>query len=841
MTETIVKHENIELKCFVCSREMQQGDLAFCLFSERYKPDGTQDTAISEVLSSILSLEILEDGSQSKIICEKCNSRLNKYEELEQQMLEIKYKIIQDFSVTSRLDNGEMQFEIEESFDMAIEEQFEQQADNDPKDLQPDPEQIANNAETSNADLLSLLSNHKGVSESMEDRSVARNNVVIKEENLESEHEEEAYFDPSTGNMVEIMTDGNVDYDQLMDGGTTVQNSIIPNSRSSPNESNVECSEDDNLDTRSFVFFNGLKYMCLICSSESSEEEQTSEYDDVDSVLKHLKDVHDVVAFICEICGEDFTKQENLSQHVQEKHDQSGKDNFNAKVVEERTPYYTFNGENFSCLLCPPDSDAAKTKCVARTMSAHFKAVHNLRVYICDICGIDFKKRMEVTEHVDEVHGGTDDGEFICDTCQRVFTNLRQFRIHKRLHYTSTKSYQCSQCDKKYSSKNLLDEHMNMHTGLRPYKCPICTKDFASKYTLTAHMKIHSERPRPFTCKQCGKAFFSAQNLLQHEKIHTGLKEFVCEVCNKAFGTQHNLEVHKIIHTGYKPFICRTCGKAFARRAEIRDHERTHTGERPFVCDICNMSFAQRSNLTTHKRATHLNDKRYKCEQCDRSFKRRRLLDYHIRASHTGERPYVCVLCNATFVYPEHYKKHLRIHSGVKPYSCEVCGKSFNSRDNRNAHRFIHSDKKPYECLVCGQGFMRKPLLYTHMQQSGHVNDTIIINQPRIMSEPESKKGADENVLIEMVKDELVEEQLIDGPSQYATSADEEIDGVIDDDNSISNEMLEVDLTEVMNTDQFVVRYEGDSEAMQLVQIRTKDETGKDAFAWVNLVSEKDS
>lgn len=109
------------------------------------------------------------------------------------------------------------------------------------------------------------------------------------------------------------------------------------------------------------------------------------------------------------------------------------------------------------------------------------------------------------------------------------------------------------------------------------------------------------------------------------------------------------------------------------------------------------------------------------------------------------------------------------------------------------------------------------------------------------MSEPESKKGADENVLIEMVKDELVEEQLIDGPSQYATSADEEIDGVIDDDNSISNEMLEVDLTEVMNTDQFVVRYEGDSEAMQLVQIRTKDETGKDAFAWVNLVSEKDS
>lgn len=44
----------------------------------------------------------------------------------------------------------------------------------------------------------------------------------------------------------------------------------------------------------------------------------------------------------------------------------------------------------------------------------------------------------------------------------------------------------------------------------------------------------------------------------------------------------------------------------------------------------------------------------------------------------------------------------------------------------------MHSDKKPYECVICGKGFMRKPQLYTHMQQQGHLNDTIIINQPHI-------------------------------------------------------------------------------------------------------------
>lgn len=63
----------------------------------------------------------------------------------------------------------------------------------------------------------------------------------------------------------------------------------------------------------------------------------------------------------------------------------------------------------------------------------------------------------------------------------------------------------------------------------------------------------------------------------------------------------------------------------------------------------------------------------------------------------------------------------------------QVCGKAFNSRDNRNAHRFVHSDKKPYECLVCGAGFMRKPHLYTHMQVENHLNDTIVVNQPRLI------------------------------------------------------------------------------------------------------------
>lgn len=245
--------------------------------------------------------------------------------------------------------------------------------------------------------------------------------------------------------------------------------------------------------------------------------------------------------------------------------------------ADEHKELFVREGKKFQCLLCQPASSVVYD---TKTISIHLKTDHNERIYVCSVCGLDFRKRNPYNDHLDEHTAATVDGTYECEICKISFSDARQFRIHKKTHNVTTKIWPCKACGKKFSSKNLLDEHMNMHTGARPYKCPHCTKDFASKYTLTAHMKIHYDRKRPFECKECGKSFFSNQNLTQHVRTHTGVKEFECEVCNKKFGSQHNLEVHKIVHTGHKPFICRTCGKAFARRAEIKDHERTHTGER---------------------------------------------------------------------------------------------------------------------------------------------------------------------------------------------------------------------------------------------------------------------
>uniref|UniRef100_A0A1B6BYQ0 Zinc finger protein 865 n=1 Tax=Clastoptera arizonana TaxID=38151 RepID=A0A1B6BYQ0_9HEMI len=404
----------------------------------------------------------------------------------------------------------------------------------------------------------------------------------------------------------------------------------------------------------------------------------------------------------------------------------------------------------YTCLLCSAED---KFMSDDKGICAHMKDCHSLRLYICDMCGQEFLKRNALSAHLDE-HVANEEGDFQCEICNRIFNNLRLYRVHKRMHYPQVKNWTCDQCGKRYLSRNMLEEHMNTHTGVRPYQCSNCGKSFASKYTFKAHEKTHQERPRPFSCEVCSKTFLTQQNLSQHERTHSSARNYVCPSCGKGFGSARNLEVHCVVHSGFKSFICRMCGKAFARKAEIRDHERTHTGEKPYQCEFCGATFSQRSNLQSHKRATHYDDKRYKCMECGKGFKRRRLLDYHVKAAHTGERPYKCPTCSATFIYPEHFKKHRRIHTGEKPFRCEVCGKAFNSRDNRNAHRFVHSDKKPYECLVCGMGFMRKPLLYNHMQTQGHMNDTIVVNQPRLGCE-------EDGVIIPQVTAEGMEMTLV--------------------------------------------------------------------------------
>ncbi|XP_049819441.1 zinc finger protein ZFP2-like isoform X2 [Aethina tumida] len=807
----------VTTQCMICRGNCISSRNSIHIFSKDVATHSGRPLAT--IVSQLVEREIKEDPSQTQLLCKKCFKLCNEVDELQSRVTEIKTEVLNNF----KSDKEDEEF------------------DEDKTKIEP----------ISEAEVPKKILD---IPSSDEDTTNVKKHYLADDHAYEYQVNTEKSFHTIEDIEMELVKIHGEAEEESKEGVQVASESYSRTFSSSATSDMMESNTGEHSSESDFE--QGENGEDILVQAAAVAERNIMEYVSVDGVRVKLEPVIEEVSAPSSSSSHQSSEKPNIlkkktSSTMNGLEEKQREDTLgpNVSLVER-------DGSIYTCLLCQGDEVIAGE---AKAIAAHIKAAHGQRVYICDVCGADFRKRNELSAHLDE-HVAAEDGDFQCEVCNRIFNNLRLFRIHRRMHYPHNKAWTCETCGKKYSSKNLLDEHVNTHLGLRPYVCNLCGKNFASKYTFKAHEKTHEVRPRPFSCGQCPKTFLSHQNLAQHERTHSGLKEFACHLCGKQFGSMHNLEVHSIVHTGVKPFVCGECGKKFARKAEIRDHERTHTGERPFQCEMCGATFSQRSNLQSHKRATHYDDKRYICKECGKGFKRRRLLDYHVKAAHTGERPFKCDVCEATFVYPEHFKKHRRIHTGEKPFLCEVCGKAFNSRDNRNAHRFVHSDKKPYECLVCGAGFMRKPLLYQHMQSQGHLNDTIVVNQPRLTTDDDqlvTVNSAGEMEIVDASGSSIPAESklyiadgtehiLIDGQQiNFTTAASDEEEN--NDDGEIVDEIEQVvigegDYEEIINghalasgETQIIETPDG---PVQLVKVRIPNENGEEEETWIKIVPE---
>lgn len=139
-----------------------------------------------------------------------------------------------------------------------------------------------------------------------------------------------------------------------------------------------------------------------------------------------------------------------------------------------------------------------------------------------------------------------------------------------------------------------------------------------------------SDKSAPrYQCTDCNKSYSTFSGLSKHKQFHClsqSKKSFSCKYCDKVYVSLGALKMHIRTHT--LPCKCKLCGKAFSRPWLLQGHIRTHTGEKPFSCQDCGRSFADRSNLRAHLQ-THSDVKKYSCKSCSKTFSRMSLLLKH--------------------------------------------------------------------------------------------------------------------------------------------------------------------------------------------------------------------
>uniref|UniRef100_A0A669E9W3 C2H2-type domain-containing protein n=2 Tax=Oreochromis TaxID=8139 RepID=A0A669E9W3_ORENI len=303
---------------------------------------------------------------------------------------------------------------------------------------------------------------------------------------------------------------------------------------------------------------------------------------------------------------------------------------------------------SLSCFQC---NAMFKTKA---ELLSHQRTHRARPIYHCVQCDKEFHHLSSLTNHK-QTH--LDKGGFTCSRCNKVFESAKERDAHRLQHRLPDLT--CTMCDQTFSSQTRLLRHLQTHSvegaKLR-YNCRFCDQTFSGR-PLKPVNPTNSDR---FLCSQCGKRFKTRDGLEGHLRTHTGERPYRCPYCSKDFTALAGLNVHVRRHTGERPYVCTVCGKGWPSGGDLQKHMRTHTGERPYVCQDCGKAFSISCHLTEHRRI-HTGEKPFSCPECGKCLRRKFDLKKHM-LSHSNIRPYACTFCTKSYTRKTHLNRHLLTH-----------------------------------------------------------------------------------------------------------------------------------------------------------------------------------
>ena len=104
----------------------------------------------------------------------------------------------------------------------------------------------------------------------------------------------------------------------------------------------------------------------------------------------------------------------------------------------------------------------------------------------------------------------------------------------------------CLMCSYELFQKYQLENHKNVHDPDKEFRCsyPRCSCTYESQGEYNHHYRSHFREYADFKCKDCNKTFTEKKTLDQHMVLHTEVLKEVCEKCGKRFCWRSSLRVH---------------------------------------------------------------------------------------------------------------------------------------------------------------------------------------------------------------------------------------------------------------------------------------------------------
>lgn len=304
----------------------------------------------------------------------------------------------------------------------------------------------------------------------------------------------------------------------------------------------------------------------------------------------------------------------------------------------------------------------------------------------CYICGSESLGSAEAL--VAHLNDHTSEVPYTCPICVMetiVITSVNTLNIHKRMHLNP---YKCDHCDRRYSDRNAVDLHVQMHhTG--------------------------ANDPCPSPCSYCGKICPTRLSLRYHERSHQ--TAVACEICGRLFAEKHKLKQHiRRKHEKIREHECHLCHKNFSSLDSVHTHIRTMHSNNEYKCEYCNRTYTSELSLRYHKKK-HENDQNYQATQKWTQYYT--VLEPEPGAKEGAQRMKRCNLCGAVV---QQIGTHLSNIHFPKEFRCTLCDAVFKRKETYESHVLEHEHGKAFKCPICGKEFSSRKLLICHLKTKQH-------------------------------------------------------------------------------------------------------------------------